>query len=540
MACILLFSVGSAAKRVADSKYYDILGVLVTASEPDLRKAYHKLALKWHPDKHSQMPDARRKKAEDMFKEISLAYGTLSDPEKRRTYDQVGEEGMKRGEKGGHGFQAGGFDPSSIFEQFFRGFAGGGGGGGFAFNFDMGGGDAGPRGLFADHADEVETLQEEDELQRLIEESSSEVNAASKQFLVVLCIESNGDCKQLKPAIVKLARSHKGGVPFHAVDCISRPMLCRLVEADVKVYPCFVYFGYGRRLPYGVDSEGGVPSPGKPTPHGIRTWLARAVPERVAHVRTVSDRERFLSSSTEKAKVVLLTKKPGTPPRLKALSMELEEHLAIAVVSEKLAPEAFEQFATAGPGQRAPESFPVLYNVQTREFVSKSGDELHSYLNSLAEESQARKAMLFEELTLAMHADGVCGADDNKFCLLVVFPEGAAPEVEQLRPTFSRVAEEFRKEKSDPLRVFYVVVDKVADALVEPSTELGKLLSAAGFADFAPKAVGALLWRPKWARFEKFGGRLSDPAEVLGFLRSAFVSVALDGGSGLTFSHQEL
>jgi len=90
------------------TEYYDRLGVSTDAGADDIRKAYRKLAVKFHPDKN---PDP---KAQEKFKEISSAYEVLSDPQKKETYDQFGEEGL----------QGGGFNPSSassIFEQFFGG-----------------------------------------------------------------------------------------------------------------------------------------------------------------------------------------------------------------------------------------------------------------------------------------------------------------------------------------------------------------------------------------------------------------------------------
>ncbi|CAL9094211.1 unnamed protein product [Musa acuminata var. zebrina] len=71
--------------------YYKTLGVDRNASDDDLKKAYRKLAMRWHPDKN---PD-NKKDAEAKFKQISEAYDVLSDPQKRAIYDQYGEEGLK-------------------------------------------------------------------------------------------------------------------------------------------------------------------------------------------------------------------------------------------------------------------------------------------------------------------------------------------------------------------------------------------------------------------------------------------------------------
>ena len=69
--------------------YYKILGILKGASEDDVRKAYRKMALKFHPDKNKSAG------AEEKFKEIAEAYEVLSDKRKREIYDKYGEEGLK-------------------------------------------------------------------------------------------------------------------------------------------------------------------------------------------------------------------------------------------------------------------------------------------------------------------------------------------------------------------------------------------------------------------------------------------------------------
>lgn len=74
--------------------FYKILGITPESNEDEIKKAYRKLALKFHPDKNSDAD------AEDRFKEIAEAYEVLNDPQKRSVYDQFGEEGEMETEKG--------------------------------------------------------------------------------------------------------------------------------------------------------------------------------------------------------------------------------------------------------------------------------------------------------------------------------------------------------------------------------------------------------------------------------------------------------
>ncbi|KAK2524226.1 Dnajb6 [Columba livia] len=128
--------------------YYEVLGVQKHASAEDIKKAYRKLALKWHPDKN---PD-NKEEAERQFKQVAEAYEVLSDAKKRDIYDRYGKEGLINGGGGGNlhdnpfefGFTF--RNPEDVFREFF------GGRDPFSFDFfedpfeDFFGGRRGPRG----------------------------------------------------------------------------------------------------------------------------------------------------------------------------------------------------------------------------------------------------------------------------------------------------------------------------------------------------------------------------------------------------------
>ena len=120
---------------MAKRDYYEVLGVDRSASANDIKKAYRKLAIQYHPDKNPG-----DKEAEEKFKEAAEAYSVLSDADKKARYDQFGFEGVSGA--GGGGFSGAGMDMNDIFSMFGDIFGGRGGFGGFG---GFGGGSSAPQ-----------------------------------------------------------------------------------------------------------------------------------------------------------------------------------------------------------------------------------------------------------------------------------------------------------------------------------------------------------------------------------------------------------
>src|SRR5262245_62503074 len=105
---------------MAKRDYYEVLGVVRTATEAEMKSAYRKLAMKWHPDRNPGDKDC-----EHHFKEINEAYDVLKDGQKRAAYDRFGHAAFEQGSGGAHGFGA---DFASSFSDIFEDLFGMGGG----------------------------------------------------------------------------------------------------------------------------------------------------------------------------------------------------------------------------------------------------------------------------------------------------------------------------------------------------------------------------------------------------------------------------
>jgi curved DNA-binding protein CbpA len=230
--------------------YYGVLGLKRSAKQKDIKKAYRKLALKYHPDK---VPDEEeKKKSEDIFMRVSEAYSILSDEKKRATYDKYGKQGLDVLERGGDpeasgfggggggfgggggrgGFGSGGgsgshsssysfgqggqrgqggFDPFSMFEEMFQGGAGAGAGFGGSGGRGSQQRQQGPTDLFPKDSSHVSKL------------GSPKFPDASSKYLWLVIFYSNDDaeCKEAQSGFERLAEKAKvkGTYKVGAIDC---------------------------------------------------------------------------------------------------------------------------------------------------------------------------------------------------------------------------------------------------------------------------------------------------------------------------------
>ncbi len=232
-------------------EYYTLLGVAKSASADDLKKAYRKKAMEFHPDRNPG-----NKEAEEKFKKVSRAYEVLGDDAKRKLYDQHGEAAFDPSMGGGPGRGAagGGFrgaDPRDIFEQMF----GGGGGGNLSDMFGGGGGAAN------DNAGEDLRV----DLKITLEEAAEGVERKIPYRKHIACTKCSGSGAEPGAKKTRCPTCHGHGQVVRSQGFFSMKQTCPACggEGERIDKPCRPCAGEGRvvaesnvtvRIPPGVDT----------------------------------------------------------------------------------------------------------------------------------------------------------------------------------------------------------------------------------------------------------------------------------------------
>ncbi len=240
------------------SDYYNILGVSRSATQDEIKKAYRKNALKYHPDKNPGDAASEKK-----FKEISEAYEVLSDDKKKQIYDQYGPDALRGGPSGmgGHGGHGGmgGFSSTEEALRTFMNAFGGGGGGGSIFDSFFGGSEAGEAGAVQQGASKKMNLTISfEEAIKGLEKEASITNYA-------LCDTCDGSGAASLSAIKKCVRCHGTGVTHQSRGFFSMSSTCGSCGGHGKTIsdPCKTCHGEGRvkkkqsitiKVPAGIDN----------------------------------------------------------------------------------------------------------------------------------------------------------------------------------------------------------------------------------------------------------------------------------------------
>lgn len=234
--------------------YYATLGVGKTATQEEIKKAYRKQAIKFHPDKNPDNKDAEMK-----FKEISEAYEVLSDEQKRRLYDQYGADALKGGAAGGH--PGAGFSSMEDALKTFMGAFGGGGGGGGESIFDsfFGFGGGGHPGDYATQGASKKTS-----ITISFEEAAKGVEKEISITNQITCEDCNGSGAKTEGGIQTCTTCHGHGQVQQSRGFFSMTSTCPRCHGSGKIItdPCTSCHSTGRQkkkqtltvpIPAGID-----------------------------------------------------------------------------------------------------------------------------------------------------------------------------------------------------------------------------------------------------------------------------------------------
>ncbi|KAH3742806.1 dnaJ protein subfamily B member 6 [Pelomyxa schiedti] len=302
--------------------YYEVLGVPRDASAEDIKAAFRKLSLKWHPDKN---PD-KKEEAHDKFVEISTAYQVLSDTSQRQIYDRYGKEGLNpQGGPGGFNMQ----DPFSFFQMF----TGGGPEGGFFgpdgnvhFTMNMGqqqqqhfhqrpgDGDMRPKAMFAES--KTVTLLNEAKFYEETMQQSDDI------WLVLFFSPSKKTCKDFEQVFDKVGENLDHYVKLGAVDCAKHPSLCP--SENVPYLRMFT-------SPGTTSQFEDYPQSAELTAKALVSWVSEKLPHSVTVVEP-KELPLFVLGAQGFVKVILFTEKDTPSLLYKTLSRKYATRFKFGLV----------------------------------------------------------------------------------------------------------------------------------------------------------------------------------------------------------------
>ena len=399
--------------------YYKLLGVKRSATKNEIRRAFKKLSLKYHPDKNKDNPE----KAKAKFIKIANAYEVLNDDKLRKIYDEQGEEGVKQHQQGG-GQHGGNFQ--DIFNFFFRG-------ANMNMNFQN---QEGPEKNFFENTD-VLTLKME---------NISKLLSRRKIWFVYFFKSKDEGFENMNNKIKEISSQCYGIFNFGAVNCRDDEEICE--EYSVYSTPKIVYFPESANE---VEEE----YKGNIDFQSIFKYGAKLM-QNFVRVINKDNYNDFITSYPERYHVLLFTSKKTTPPLFKSLSKDYLNHLSFGEVRQTET-ELIKTFNV--------DKFPtlmVLTNYETNEVdVFKEDmkyDTIKKFLNKYGyKKMPENKEIKVRELNKNTYEKlGMCSSNDNKNICLIFFIKKEKPENDELK-NLENFATKF---KDDHIKVFYLNADK--------------------------------------------------------------------------------
>ena len=457
-----------------------------------------------------QNPD-NKDEATEKFYDISAAYETLIDSEKRAKYD-IGGEAAVNGEApggGGHGhFQRG--DPFEQFRTFFQFYGGDGGDfGGFGGGFP--GGHGGfhpppPKNLYDENSGVTEISN--------ANEWNEKVTQRSDIVIVDFYSPSCQPCKDLKDQYISVAKTFNGIVQVLAVNCLGQAS-SRLCQSErVQNYPTIrMYTDNNKQIDF--------PASQQKSSKNIGNWIASSMPDVTTRIDSQSKLNSFLESAGSKAVVFLFSDKQQTPALLKSVCRSFKSNVACGVVLgySASAPPKYIPSSLAASVEKTPTLFylhdPVTFAGET--FKGSMTSEIISLFFSRVVSHRSRQVSV-DQLTATRKAD--CSPSDSSICvLMLVDPKADAVAAESYK-TLKQLAEKYA---SDPVKFYWV----------DPKSKFVSLFREVG-------SSRIVAYRGKRNKYSAFEGTVDTGA------MSGWLDNILEGGSPLPHaatrkpSHDEL
>jgi len=465
--------------------YYKILGVPRNVDKADLKKAYRSKSLEYHPDKCSDDKEICQTK----FIEVSTAYEVLSDPEKKKVYDQHGEAGLKEGHQDND-------QARQMFRQFFGREPDGNvrivnRGGHMTFHEE---GEPGPKEDIYGNTNVTELNSDV---------YNSQINDRIEPWIVMFYKPNNDESVEIKPEYSKFADTFKDFLNVGAVNCRQQRDICS--KASINDFPAVRWFGESKDTPPEVFDDGA------PNNKNLGKWVSAIMPDYTTVLQDKHELRKWLDDA-KPPHIVLFTDKTGSPPLWKALSREFKGGRAsLATVPRCDKNGVFKTPLQREYDVRIPQVVrldPVdqLGKVAEKFSLSLKKDVLNLWLmKNIAVGKKAGPQATFKEWSQQRIEAGECGPADSQFCFLWL-KAGADPAVEEAT---RQLAQKYR---TDPIKMMWVNVE-MSPQLLEAFD-----LENSDATDFF------VAFRPKRNRFKVHEGALSFNE------LDAFVDGTLNGG----------
>ena len=416
--------------------YYSILGVSRGASKQQIRRAFKKLSLKYHPDKNKENPE----KAKQKFIKIANAYEVLNNDETRQIYDKYGEEGLKQHQQqqnsgqGNFGFNFGG-DFSDIFSQFF----GGGQRGRREFHFSTSGGNF-RRGFREEEEDDNKNYFENTDIINVKMNILSKIYNRKGSWFILFFKSNDKEFKTYSDLIKTFAEKTYGIFTSAAVNCKSDEEICE--EFSVRDTPKILYFPddgkeeivYNEKLIWEDMFKYGTSK--------MQNFV------RVINIDNLND---FINMNNNIYHVILFTQKKNTPPLFKALSKHFLGKLSFGQIRNNEV-ELCNSFNVT--------KFPSLFVVTDDEELKGdfykeelTRDHIEKFLNNYAyKKKDKNKVFKIRELNFNNYKNkNLCNVNDGKNTCFIYFNK------EKLNDFENKLLENLgKKYLNDKISIFYL------------------------------------------------------------------------------------